>query len=274
MVINGIGAAVVGIGTRISGTNNIDIQFAKKGVGSASKTPPITVFELFTKATTVNKYLNAPMLGKEYIINNSYKWKYFTRAETHSLVLSAARGFIHLGLEPFESVCIMGFNSPEWFISDISAIFAGGLAVGLYTSNKIGQCEYIINNCNALIIVLQNNKLLNKFIKIKQDKDLNIRNINAIILYEEKPLNEYKNKYNDLKIMHWDEFINNYGNKNINKYNDIMKQRQSIIKPNNCCTLIYTSGIFISVENIAHVQICFIRLYRHNRSTKRCNVIT
>ncbi len=164
------------------------------------------VYELFTSATTKNKHINSPMLAKEHKTNNGYKWKYFTRCETHALVLSAARGFIQLGLNPFESVCIMGFNSPQWFISDISAIFAGGLAVGLYTTNNIGQCEYIINNCNAHIIVLQSNKLLNKFIKIQQDKDLKIDNVNTIILYEEKPIIE--KEYNDLKILYWDDFIN------------------------------------------------------------------
>jgi long-chain-fatty-acid--CoA ligase ACSBG len=40
-------------------------------------------------------------------------------------VRTAAKGFIALGLEPFHSVCILGFNAPEWFISDLAAIFAG-----------------------------------------------------------------------------------------------------------------------------------------------------
>lgn len=30
-----------------------------------------------------------------------------------------------LGLERFHSVAILGFNSPEWFISAVGAVFAG-----------------------------------------------------------------------------------------------------------------------------------------------------
>lgn len=30
-----------------------------------------------------------------------------------------------LGLERFHSVGILGFNSPEWFISAVGAVFAG-----------------------------------------------------------------------------------------------------------------------------------------------------
>lgn len=40
-------------------------------------------------------------------------------------VKTAAKSFVHLGLQPFHSVAILGFNSPEWMISDIAAIFAG-----------------------------------------------------------------------------------------------------------------------------------------------------
>jgi len=30
-----------------------------------------------------------------------------------------------LGLERYRGVGIIGFNSPEWFVSDLAAIFAG-----------------------------------------------------------------------------------------------------------------------------------------------------
>jgi long-chain-fatty-acid--CoA ligase ACSBG len=30
----------------------------------------------------------------------------------------------------FESVCILGYNAPEWNIADLAAIFAGGFATG------------------------------------------------------------------------------------------------------------------------------------------------
>ena len=34
-----------------------------------------------------------------------------------------------MGLEPHNSVCIYGFNSPEWFFADIGAIFAGAKVI-------------------------------------------------------------------------------------------------------------------------------------------------
>lgn len=40
-------------------------------------------------------------------------------------VRTVAKAFIKLGLERFHGVCIIGFNSPEWFYSDLGAIYAG-----------------------------------------------------------------------------------------------------------------------------------------------------
>ena len=59
-------------------------------------------------------------LGKKYVAQTNYE------SELNLI----------LGLEPFHSVAILGFNCPEWFISDIGAIFAGGLACGLYPTNS------------------------------------------------------------------------------------------------------------------------------------------
>lgn len=52
-------------------------------------------------------------------------------AELLVILQLAGRGFIALGLEPTYTVAILGFNSPEWFMADIGAIFAGGFAAGI-----------------------------------------------------------------------------------------------------------------------------------------------
>lgn len=40
-------------------------------------------------------------------------------------IITAARAFIAMGLKPRHGVCIVGFNTPEWLIADLAAIFAG-----------------------------------------------------------------------------------------------------------------------------------------------------
>lgn len=51
-------------------------------------------------------------------------------------VRQATGALIALGLKPGESVCILGFNRPEWTIFDLASMWAGGHAAGIYASNS------------------------------------------------------------------------------------------------------------------------------------------
>ena len=58
-----------------------------------------------------------------------------------------SKAFIKLGLESRHGVAIIGFNSPEWFIADLAAVFANGIAAGIYATNSPEACKYILENC-------------------------------------------------------------------------------------------------------------------------------
>lgn len=45
------------------------------------------------------------------------------------------KSLISIGFAPHRCINIIGFNSVEWFIANIGAIAAGGIAAGIYTSN-------------------------------------------------------------------------------------------------------------------------------------------
>jgi long-subunit acyl-CoA synthetase (AMP-forming) len=80
---------------------------------------------------------------------------------------TVAKAFIKLGLERFHSVGILGFNSPEWFLADLGAVFAGGIATGIYPTNSTEACKYIAENCRANILVVEDEKQLEKILSIK-----------------------------------------------------------------------------------------------------------
>ena len=52
-------------------------------------------------------------------------WQSTTFSEYYQQARTAARGFIQLGLQPFDGVAIMGFNAPEYFVANMAAIMAG-----------------------------------------------------------------------------------------------------------------------------------------------------
>ena len=57
-------------------------------------------------------------------------WQSLTYKNYLAQVECVSRAFIKLGLEQKGSVCILGFNSVEWFLSAVGATYAGGIAAG------------------------------------------------------------------------------------------------------------------------------------------------
>ena len=91
---------------------------------------------------------------------------------------------MHLGLGRFESVSILGFNSPEWHLSNMGAIAAGGFAAGIYTTNEPDACKYILKHSNARIVVVDGQKQLDKILKIRGD----LPKLVAIVVWGEELL--------------------------------------------------------------------------------------
>ncbi|KAG7201121.1 hypothetical protein KM043_003917 [Ampulex compressa] len=167
----------------------------------------------------------------------------FTYKEYETKVRTVAKAFLKLGLERFHSVCILGFNSPEWFISDLAAIYAGGVAVGIYTTNSAEACQYCAESSQANIIVVEDGKQLQKILQIK-DK---LPCLKAIVQYDGIPTEK--------DVLSWQELLE-IGEK---ESEDQLELILKTIGTNQCCTLVYTSGtvgppkaVMLSHDNLLH----------------------
>ena len=180
-----------------------------------------TIMQFMEK--TVKKYGYLPALRyKKYGI-----WKKITWNEYFDQIKSTAKAFIKLGLKPGNSVVIIGSNSSNWFISNIAAIFAGGIPAGIYSTSSYEQCKYITNNCKAVIAIADSKHHLNNFLKLKSE----IKSLKAIVSLD-NTLNMGKNliKWNQLDVL--SEKVPD----------NLLKIRIKKQKPEDLCTLIYTSG--------------------------------
>ena len=106
----------------------------------------------------------------------------WTWKEYYNDTIKAAKSFMHLGLGRFESVSILGFNSPEWLLSNMGAIAAGGFAAGIYTTNEPDACKYILKHSKARIVVVDGQKQLDKILKIRGD----LKDLTAIVVWGDK----------------------------------------------------------------------------------------
>jgi hypothetical protein len=64
---------------------------------------------------------------------------------------------------------IVAFYRYEWFLADLGAIFAGGKAAGVYTTNGPEACEYIASHSEAVVIIVEDEKQMAKFVDIRDN---------------------------------------------------------------------------------------------------------
>ena len=96
---------------------------------------------------------------------------------------------------------LLSENRPEWMISDLAIMNAGGVTVPLFTTYSERDYEYILNDCEPKICIVSNNTQLKKIKKFISDKIkiLSIENISDKIESVENILNK-KNLETEFKF--------------------------------------------------------------------------
>uniref|UniRef100_A0A673X6Q1 long-chain-fatty-acid--CoA ligase n=1 Tax=Salmo trutta TaxID=8032 RepID=A0A673X6Q1_SALTR len=212
----------------------VKLRMAEMGSGSEA---PMTVHQMFLK--TVKIYGDLPAVASK----KEGQWVTLTWREYYQQCRAAAKSFLKLGLERYHGVGILGFNSPEWFISDIGCILAGGLAAGIYTTNSPEACQYVADNCEANVLVVENHKQLLKILQIKDQ----LPHLKAIVQYKDELQQKLPNLYT------WAEFMKLSEEVSDERLDAVVDSQRA----NQCCTLIYTSGttgnpkgVMLSHDNI------------------------
>mmetsp|Transcript_24945 Transcript_24945/g.34928 ORF Transcript_24945/g.34928 Transcript_24945/m.34928 type:complete len:654 (+) Transcript_24945:87-2048(+) len=215
-------------------SEDVPIRYGKDGLAALPAQTAIQALQ-----GTVKRYGNKLFLSQRKDANTVRRW---TWQEYYDSTMRFARACIHIGLKPAEAVGIIGFNSPEWFISDLGAIAAGGVACGIYTTNGPEACQYVAENSESAIVVCEDERQLKKFLQIR-DK---LPKLKALVQWTGTPPNE-KDVYS------WDAFMQLGGKEE----EEEVQRRISNLKPGQCCTYIYTSGttgmpkgVMLSHDNI------------------------
>jgi long-chain acyl-CoA synthetase len=73
-------------------------------------------------------------------------WHDITWARYYENVKKVAMGLRALGVGRGDHVAIVGENKPEWLFSAMGVMSLGGIFVGVYTTNPIAECEYVVGH--------------------------------------------------------------------------------------------------------------------------------
>jgi long-chain-fatty-acid--CoA ligase ACSBG len=192
--------------------------------------PPITMMEMFEQAVKEEPKAEALFFERNGV------WQSWTWNHYYKEVINFAKALINLGIEPFKTVNILGFNSPEWFSAFLGGQYACVVPTGVYLTNNSESCVYVAEHSECGCLVLDSVEQFKKY-----EKDLGkLKSLKAIVFYcdlKEDQLKSMVNPY--VPIFLWKDFVESGRKANI----DIeLNQRRRMQNPGNCCNIVYTSG--------------------------------
>ena len=129
---------------------------AGEGVGST------TIADLLPKAVAKYGSQRAVMFK-----DDAGQWISRSYDEVGETVRKLALGLIALGVEKGDKVSILGNTRVEWTYFDFAALTAGATVVPIYQTNSPEECQYVLENSDAKVVIVEDEDQLAKIRAIR-----------------------------------------------------------------------------------------------------------
>ena len=113
--------------------------------------------------------LSAKLYGSKPAVRFKHGDEWATRSfeEVLEVVRSLSLGLIDLGVEKGDKVSILGNTRPEWTYFDFAALSAGAVVVPIYQTNSPEECQYVLENSDARVVVVEDDEQMEKIREIR-----------------------------------------------------------------------------------------------------------
>lgn len=188
----------------------------------------LAIIPLFLE--TIKKYGDKEALRAKNKEGNYYSQTY---NEFNAKVTSFSLTLIYHGIKKGDRVAVLSEDCPEWVISDLAIISDSAINVPIYPTLKPEQIRYILNDCQAKIIIVSSMIQAEKILEIEKD----LPALTHMIVIDDISIKSE----NKLKIMSFKDALE--FSKKIDK--EIVEERQrrfENIQEEDVISIVYTSG--------------------------------
>jgi len=168
------------------------------------------------------------MRKKEYGLWHDISWN-----EYYTLATYVGSALISMGLKKGDCVSIIGDNCPEWVIIDLGIQCAGGVAVGVYSTNAWPQVEYVVQDSESKFFFVENEEQLDKWLHFRD----NVASLKKVIVWDLEGLRHFE----DPMVMTYEGLVG-FGRKIVEKNPNLFEKRMDEVTPDDLSVLVYTSG--------------------------------
>ncbi len=208
-----------------------------------------TAIDIFTQRIAAS----GPKVALRY--KQGGMWKSWSWNDFDAAAREVAGGFRAMGLELGDRVCILANTRYEWFFADVGILLAGGVTVPIYQSNTPKECEYIIADCQARAVVVEDPHQLEKLLEEKKGGKLGA--VERVIMISETANLEKKDSKGRLVVRYADVLaedaperkwvqslaaLREDGKAWLGKNAGGLEKRLEGLAPEQIFTIVYTSG--------------------------------
>src|SRR4051794_32134997 len=113
--------------------------------------------------------LSAKLYGGKPAVRFKQGDEWATRSfeDVSETVRSLSLGLIELGIEKGDKVSILGNTRPEWTYFDFAALSAGAVVVPIYQTNSPEECQYVLENSDAKVVVVEDDEQMAKIREVR-----------------------------------------------------------------------------------------------------------
>ncbi len=114
-------------------------------------------------------------------------WQALTWRQYLQHVKDFALGLVDLGLQPQETIAIIGDNRPEWVIAELAAQSVGAKSIGIYQDSVVKEMIYIFNHADVSFVVVEDQEQVDKILEMWPE----LGGVRKVIYYDPKGLRNY-----------------------------------------------------------------------------------
>ena len=129
-------------------------------------TKSATLADLLPRAAEM--YGNAPAIR----YRDGEDWVSRSFSEVVETVRPLALGLADLGVEKGDKVSILGNTRPEWTYFDFAALSIGAVVVPIYQTNSPEECQYVLENSDAKVVIVEDDEQLEKIREVRDQLPL------------------------------------------------------------------------------------------------------
>src|SRR3954449_5004480 len=83
------------------------------------------------------------------------EWRDVSYNQVWEISREIGLGLIDLGIQAADRVCILANTRVEWTWADFAVTTAGAVVVPIYQTNSPEECEYVLDNSDAVAVVVE-----------------------------------------------------------------------------------------------------------------------